>query len=65
MLSWRGLFAGLMTLCVIAVHERRNTWAAIRAIARPGLVAATTTTIFTSTRRDDKEPKACTLHQII
>jgi drug/metabolite transporter (DMT)-like permease len=49
MLFWRGLFAGLMILCVIAVHERRNTWRAFRAIGRPGIAAAfcsTTATIF-------------------
>jgi drug/metabolite transporter (DMT)-like permease len=39
MLFWRGLFAGLMILCVIAIRERRNTWRAIRAIGRPGRVA--------------------------
>ena len=49
MLFWRGLFAGLMILCVIAAQERRNTWGAIRAIGRPGLAAAlcsTAATIF-------------------
>ncbi len=49
MLFWRGLFAGLMILCVIAIQERRNTWGAIRAIGRPGLLAAfcsTTATIL-------------------
>jgi hypothetical protein len=47
MLFWRGLFAGLMILCVIAVQERRNTWSAIRAIGRPGLVAASCSTAAT------------------
>ncbi len=47
MLFWRGLFAGLMILCVIAVQERRNTWSAIRAISRPGLVAASCSTAAT------------------
>src|ERR1700722_20214564 len=39
MLFWRGLFAGLMILCVIVARERRSTWPAIRAIGRPGLAA--------------------------
>jgi drug/metabolite transporter (DMT)-like permease len=47
MLFWRGLFAGLMILCVIAVQERRNTWATIRAISRPGPVAASCSTAAT------------------
>jgi drug/metabolite transporter (DMT)-like permease len=47
MLFWRGVFAGLMILCVIAVQERRNTWGAIRAIGRPGLVAASCSTAAT------------------
>jgi drug/metabolite transporter (DMT)-like permease len=47
MLFWRGLFAGLMILCVIAVQERRNTWGAIRAIGRPGIVAAGCSTAAT------------------
>jgi drug/metabolite transporter (DMT)-like permease len=49
MLFWRGWFAGSMILCVIVVKERRNTWGAIRAIGRPGLLAAfcsTTATIL-------------------
>jgi len=49
MLFWRGLFAGLMILCVIAAQERRRTWTAFRAIGRPGIAAAlcsTTATIF-------------------
>jgi drug/metabolite transporter (DMT)-like permease len=49
MLFWRGLFAGLMILCVIAIQERRNTWGAFRAIGRPGLLAticSTTATIL-------------------
>jgi hypothetical protein len=40
MLFWRGLFAGLMILCVIVVQERRNTVAAIQAIGRPGCDSA-------------------------
>src|ERR1017187_3887999 len=40
MLFWRGWFAGVMILCVIAARERSNTWEAIRAIGRPGLVVA-------------------------
>jgi drug/metabolite transporter (DMT)-like permease len=47
MLFWRGLFAGLMILCVILVQERRNTWRAIAAIGRPGLVAAACSTAAT------------------
>jgi drug/metabolite transporter (DMT)-like permease len=49
MLFWRGLFAGLMILCVIVIQEQRRTWSAIRAIGRPGIAAAlcsTTATIF-------------------
>jgi drug/metabolite transporter (DMT)-like permease len=44
-----GVFAGQMILYVIAAQERRNTWDAIRAIGRHGLLAAlisTTTAIF-------------------
>jgi drug/metabolite transporter (DMT)-like permease len=47
MLFWRGLFAGLMILCVIAVQERARTVAAIRAIGRPGLLAALCSTAAT------------------
>jgi drug/metabolite transporter (DMT)-like permease len=47
MLFWRGLFAGLMILCVIAFQERRNTWGAIRAIGRPGVAAALCSTAAT------------------
>jgi drug/metabolite transporter (DMT)-like permease len=47
MLFWRGLFAGLMILCVIVVQERGRTVAAIRAIGRPGLVAALCSTAAT------------------
>jgi hypothetical protein len=47
MFFWRGLFAGLIILCVIAVHERGNTWAAIRAVGCPGLVAACCSTAAT------------------
>ena len=49
MLFWRGLFAGLMILCVIVIQEQRRTWSAIRPIGRPGIAAAlcsTTATIF-------------------
>lgn len=49
MLFWRGLFAGLMILCVIAMQERGRTWTAFRAIGRPGIAAAlcsTTATVF-------------------
>jgi drug/metabolite transporter (DMT)-like permease len=49
MLFWRGLFAGLMILCVIAAQEGRRTWTAFRAIGHPGIAAAlcsTTATIF-------------------
>jgi drug/metabolite transporter (DMT)-like permease len=47
MLFWRGLFAGLMILCVIVAQERGRTVAAIRAIGRPGLVAALCSTAAT------------------
>jgi drug/metabolite transporter (DMT)-like permease len=47
MLFWRGLFAGLMILCVIVVQERRNTLAAMRAIGRPGVAAALCSTVAT------------------
>jgi drug/metabolite transporter (DMT)-like permease len=47
MLFWRGLFAGLMILCVIMAQERRNTWGAFRAIGRPGLLAAICSTTAT------------------
>jgi drug/metabolite transporter (DMT)-like permease len=49
MLFWRGLFAGLMILCVIVVQERSRTIVAMRAVGRPGLAAAlcsTAATIF-------------------
>jgi len=49
MLFWRGLFAGLMILCIIIAQERRNTVVAVKAIGWPGLAAAlcsTTATIF-------------------
>jgi drug/metabolite transporter (DMT)-like permease len=47
MLFWRGLFAGLMILCVIIAQERRNTLAAIEAIGRPGVAAALCSTAAT------------------
>ena len=47
MLFWRGLFAGLMILCVIVMRHRRGTWDAIRAIGRPGLLAAFCSTAAT------------------
>jgi EamA-like transporter family len=47
MLFWRGLFAGLMILCVIAVQERSNSLAAMRAIGRPGVAAALCSTVAT------------------
>jgi drug/metabolite transporter (DMT)-like permease len=47
MLFWRGLFAGLMILCVIVVQERGHTMAAIRAIGRPGFAAALCSTAAT------------------
>lgn len=40
MLFWRGLFAGLMIFCVVAVQERGRTVQAVRAIGWPGLAAA-------------------------
>jgi drug/metabolite transporter (DMT)-like permease len=47
MLFWRGLFAGLMILCVIVVQERGRTIAAIRSVGRPGLAAALCSTAAT------------------
>jgi drug/metabolite transporter (DMT)-like permease len=47
MLFWRGLFAGLMILCVIVVQERRRTLAAMKAVGRPGLAAAILSTVAT------------------
>jgi drug/metabolite transporter (DMT)-like permease len=47
MLFWRGLFAGLMILCVIVVQERGRTMAAIRSVGRPGLLAALCSTAAT------------------
>src|SRR5579872_1746482 len=47
MLFWRGLFAGLMILCVIALQQRRSTIAAIRAIGRLGFAAALCSTAAT------------------
>jgi drug/metabolite transporter (DMT)-like permease len=47
MLFWRGLFAGLMILCVIIVQERRGTIASFRAIGGPGLTAALCSTAAT------------------
>src|SRR5437660_575767 len=47
MLFWRGLFAGVMILCVIVVQERGRTVAAIRAIGRPGFAAALCSTAAT------------------
>jgi drug/metabolite transporter (DMT)-like permease len=47
MLFWRGLFAGMMILCVIVAQERRNTLAAMRAIGRPGVAAALCSTAAT------------------
>lgn len=47
MLFWRGLFAGLMILCIIVVKERRNTLAAIRAVGRSGFAAAACSTAAT------------------
>jgi drug/metabolite transporter (DMT)-like permease len=47
MLFWRGLFAGLMILCVILVQERGQTVRAIRAVGRPGLAAALCSTTAT------------------
>jgi drug/metabolite transporter (DMT)-like permease len=47
MLFWRGLFAGLMILGVIAARERGDTWRAIRTIGRPGLAVAVCSTVAT------------------
>jgi drug/metabolite transporter (DMT)-like permease len=40
MLFWRGLFAGVMIMCIIVVRERRRTVAAMRAVGVPGLMVA-------------------------
>jgi drug/metabolite transporter (DMT)-like permease len=67
MLFWRGLFAGLMILCVIAFQERRR-WAR-SAIGRPGVVAACCSTatdvlsMFSAIRRspmcgDSRRPRS-------
>jgi len=47
MLFWRGLFASPMILFVIVIQERSRTVAAIRAVGRPGLVAALCSTAAT------------------
>jgi len=47
MLFWRGLFAGVMILCIIVARERRRSVAAIRAIGRPGVAAALCSTAAT------------------
>jgi drug/metabolite transporter (DMT)-like permease len=47
MLFWRGLFAGLMILCIIVAQERRRTLATMRAVGRPGLAAALCSTAAT------------------
>src|ERR1700722_14662375 len=47
MLFWRGLFAGLMILCVIIVQERGRTLAAIRSLGRHGFVGAGCSTAAT------------------
>ena len=47
MLLWRGLFAGLMILCVIVIQERGRTLAAIRAVGLAGLAAAVCSTTAT------------------
>src|SRR6476646_3981030 len=47
MLFWRGLFAGLMILCIIVIRERHRTLIAMRAVGCPGLVAAFCSTAAT------------------
>jgi len=47
MLFWRGLFAGLLILCVIVAQERGRTIAAIRAVGGPGFLAAICSTAAT------------------
>src|SRR3982074_3349958 len=47
MLFWRGLFAGLMILCIIVARERGRTVAAMREIGWPGLAAALCSTAAT------------------
>ena len=46
-LFWRGAFAGLFIACVMLWQYRRDTPALIRAIGRPGLVAAALSTLAT------------------
>jgi drug/metabolite transporter (DMT)-like permease len=47
MLFWRGLFAGLMILCIIVLQERGRAVAAMKAIGWPGMVAALCSTAAT------------------
>src|SRR6185369_9281973 len=47
MLFWRGLFAGLMILCIIVARERSRTMAAMRVVGLPGLAAALCSTAAT------------------
>jgi drug/metabolite transporter (DMT)-like permease len=47
MLFWRGLFAGLVILGVVAAQERHRAWSVIRAIGWPGLLAAACSTAAT------------------
>jgi drug/metabolite transporter (DMT)-like permease len=47
LLFWRGVFGGLLILCIIIVRQRRGTVSAIRAVGRPGLVAALCSTAAT------------------
>jgi drug/metabolite transporter (DMT)-like permease len=47
MLFWRGLFAGVMILCIIVVQERGRTVAAMKAIGWPGVVASLCSTAAT------------------
>ena len=56
MLFWRGLFAGLMILCIIIVQERRHTLAAFRAIGCPASRRAVLD------RRHDPVPQCVATH---
>lgn len=46
-LFWRGAFAGLFIACFMAWQYRGSTLAVVRAVGRPGLVAASLSTLAT------------------
>jgi drug/metabolite transporter (DMT)-like permease len=47
-LFWRGVFAGLFIGCVVVWQHRGETAAAVRAIGRPGVIAASLSTLATT-----------------